>query len=259
MSAKRIVLTLLDHDEALGQSLYKTATGYGLAASGHFWVDDVDKAAFAGPMGEVAAPETTLWLIAGKRESFGRESVRRGLSLAALGVLARRGGGFPICVLGVDGPLDPAGLPAPFAGAAVLELSAALGPKLVAKANVPVPKIEPGYRLDVHSLPGIGLFFEVGPGKDGAWAGAVFGVEGGEIDVHGVGPAGVVPERCVVEYPMKGLKFGLGGSEFVAWGVKNALDASTSYFVRVKGAPKALAFGPFPDAEDAELHRLVLA
>ena len=82
----------------------------------------------------------------------------------------------------------------------------------------------------------------------------MFGVHGGEIDFHGVGPANGVPERAVLEYAQKGLKVQLGDDEFIAWAVQNRLDPGTSYYVRVQGTPDKLLFGPYAQTEEAEVH-----
>ena len=52
---------------------------------------------------------------------------------------------------------------------------------------------------------------------------------------------------------MKGVKFAMGQSEFNAWAVQNALDDKTSYYLRVKGYPKAVAFGSLPEGDEAEM------
>ena len=102
-------------------------------------------------------------------------------------------------------------------------------------------------------MPQIGQWFEVGP-MDAAWTGAMFGVCGAEIDAHGVGPAGKLPQKAVLEYPMKGLKLALGEKEYTSWAVQNALDAASSYFVRVQGAPDSIVLGPLSQGEDAEVY-----
>jgi hypothetical protein len=170
-------------------------------------------------------------------------------------VFAEKGQGFPLIfapIADVPADFDP---PTLLKGAEVIPLSSAsLGVKAVSFANTPMKKIETDYHLNVHGLPGIGLWLEAGPGASFEWQGAMFGVHGGEIDFHGVGPANGVPERAVLEYAQKGLKVQLGGDEFVAWAVQNRLDPGTSYYVRVQGTPDKLLFGPYAQTEEAEVH-----
>jgi hypothetical protein len=250
---KYVWLSILEKDEAKGKELFESVLRYGLKANGHFWSDDLDKMEWAGPLPELAKPEIAAWLIRGSAASLADEKVRYGLSLLAVAVHAVRGYGFPVLILQDGAPLDPASLPTPLRGAEVVPSPALLGAKLVAKASAPQPKIAPEYRLDIHALPGLGQWFEVGPAAGRAWDGVMFGVAGGEIDAHGVGPKGKLPEKSTLEYPMKGLKFTLGETEFTGNAVRNALDENTSYFLRVRGVPSALAFGSFSQGDDAEV------
>ncbi|WP_243358664.1 hypothetical protein [Fundidesulfovibrio terrae] len=251
---KSIWATILEKDEAKGKALFEAIHRYGLGVNGHFWVDDLDKMQWAGAFSEISKPETAAWVIRGAQASFADETKRYGLSMLAAMVQALKGHGFPILIIGDAGAVDPATLPTPLKGAVALADDASLMPKLVAKANTPVPAVATQYHLDIHPLPGLGQWFEVGPAKGHAWAGAIFGTEGAEVDAHGVGPRGTVPERAVLEYPMKGVKFSMGESAFDAWAVKNSLDEGNSYYLRVKGYPKAVAFGSLPEGDEAELY-----
>jgi hypothetical protein len=49
----------------------------------------------------------------------------------------------------------------------------------------------------------------------------MFGVCGGEINAHGVGPAARLPERCVLEYD-EGLKLQMGAANIRAGRSKTA-------------------------------------
>jgi hypothetical protein len=129
-----------------------------------------------------------------------------------------------------------------------------LGAKIAARSGMPVKGVETPYHLYVHGLPGIGLWFEVGPAGAVDWSGAFFGVHDAEIDFHGVGSAGSIPERAVLEYPVKGIKMMLEEKEITAWGIQNRLDASSSYYVRVQGEPDTILFGPYPDGDELDAH-----
>jgi hypothetical protein len=250
---KSIWVTILEKDEAKGKALFEAIHRYGLGVNGHFWVDDLEKMQWAGAFSEISKPDTALWLIKGTLKSLQDETTRYGLAMLAVMVQTMKGHGFPIVLIPEDRPLDPATLPTPLKGAIVAADDATLMAKLVAKANTPVPKVATEYHLDIHPLPGLGQWFEVGPAAGHQWAGAIFGTDGAEVDAHGAGPRGTVPEKAVLEYPMKGVKFTMGQSEFNAWAVKNALDDKTSYYLRVKGYPKALAFGSLPEGDEAEM------
>ena len=256
---RKVWITALTHDEAPTHTLMRTVATYGLGVDGHFWADDLKNMAWASASEPLESKETVLWVITGPGESFRSESIRYGLAMLALLVQCRRGLGFPVAIVPSDGEVAAAQLPTPLRSAEVLPLSnPALGPKLVALASTPVKAPETGYRLGVFAVTGIGTWIEVGPPRGHAWNGALVGVDTGEINAHGVGPAGRLPERAVVEYPMKGLKLQLGGRDFHAWAVKNALADGDSYYVRLTDCPSTILFGAFPEGDDADLFTLQL-
>ena len=257
---KKIWITALEKDEQKVQQLMAALKRYGLGADGHFWVDDLARMAWDGALGELSAKDTALWVVLGQAEHYKTPSLCQGLSMLALTVQHRRGVGFPILLLSTKGDIDAATLPTPFKGSDILSFApAALGPKIVALANKPVPAIPPGYRLNIHPIHGIGLWLEVGPPAGGLdWPGAMFGVHGAEIDFHGVGPADGIPERAVLEYALKGMKIQLGQDEFTAWAVQNRLTGDSSYYVRIQGTPEKIIFGPFATEDQAEVHVITL-
>ena len=179
--------------------------------------------------------------------------MRYGLSLLAVSVQAVRGHGFPIILLH-DGPAPSIeSLPTPLQGAEVLAFdNPALGAKIVAKANIPAREVFADYRRDIHAMPKLGVWFEVGP-VDAAWKGVLLGVCDGEIDAHGVGPRGTRPEKALLEYPLQGMKLNIGEKDYTAWAVHNQLDADSSYFVRIQGDPASLLFGPLAEGDEAEV------
>ncbi|MFW5488963.1 MAG: hypothetical protein ACNI3A_11215 [Desulfovibrio sp.] len=255
---KSVWVTALDKDEALAKEQMDTLSKYGLAVSGHFWIDDLKKAAWLGPVETLMAPETALWVISGKPETFADPTVRIGLSLLSLKIQAAKGHGFNIMVRPTGGVLEQE-LPTPLAGATILKESDNLGVKAAAAVNIPAKPLWGEYRLSIIAMPSVGQWFEIGP-REGEWAGALFGISGkAEIDAHGVGDAGAPPERCVLNYPMQNAKLELDGTEYTAWAVKNPLDAGSSYYVRVKGAPEALVFGEMGEGDMPELYTIKLA
>ncbi|MEW5725125.1 MAG: hypothetical protein AB1896_18575, partial [Thermodesulfobacteriota bacterium] len=228
----------------------------GLGVAGHFWNDRLEEMAWSAAREDLVRQETALWIILGSAEAFGGAETRYGLSLLAAGVHTQKGYGFPILLAVTQGEVAPETLPTQLAGADVLPADPAkLGPKIAAKANMPVKKIETEYRLDVFGVQGLGQWFEVGPAKGHAWKGVMFGVAGGgEIIAQGVGPRQKLPERSVLEYPMKGLKLQLGETEYTAWAVQNQLDDQTSYYLKVNEYPASILFGPMTETEDAEVY-----
>ena len=252
---KKVWITALVKDEERIAKLMAAMKQYGLAADGHFWVDDLKHMSWQAPAEELLKADVALWIIAGAPQDLKTPSVAFGLSLLAMKVFAVKGQAFPLIFAPageVPADFDP---PTLLKGAEVIPLSnPSLGVKAVSLANTPLKKIEKEYQLDVHGLPGIGLWFEAGPSSALAWQGAMFGVHGAEIDFHGVGPAHGVPERAILEYPQQGLKLQLGDDEFTAWAVQNFLEGNTSYYVRVQGMPDRLLFGPYASSEEAEVH-----
>jgi hypothetical protein len=256
---KKVWITALDKDPAAVQKLMTTMKTYGLDAGGHFWVDDLKRMAWNSAMEEMQGRDTALWIITGSWERFNEPSIRKGLSLLSLSLQSLKGHGFPVFILPTSGELTADSLPLPLRGADVIPAATAtLGPKIVAAANMPVKPVDVPYHLYLHALEGIGLWFEVGPAKGMQWGGALFGVCGAEIDVHGIGPAKSIPERCVLEYPVKGMKVRVGEDEFTAWAVQNRLDDGSSYYVRIQGAPDRILFGPYAETDEAEMSILTL-
>jgi hypothetical protein len=257
--SKTVYISVLEKEEEKGRQIFQAVTNYGLQAAGHFWSDNLAEMDWAGPIPEMSADEVGVWVVIGSVKTFQAESIRIGLSLLALAVQAKKGLKFPIILCPDDGDLDKESLPTPLSDADVITSAAALGPKLAAKANIPVPPVDLEYHLDLHPIPKLGLWYEIGPGPGRSWKGAMLGVDAGEINAHGVGPRGQVPERSVLNYAMQGVKLNLGETEFTAWAVQNELDDGTSYYCRIHENPTSLLFGPAPEEEEVELYTLKLA
>lgn len=255
---KSVWISSLARDPEKVQKILAMLKNYALDGNGHFWEDDLGKMAWSGPREEIIKEDTALWLILSNDKDLASPSVRYGLSMLTLSVQAVRGYGFPV-VLVHDGQMPAADtLPTPFQKAEILAAdNPALGAKIVAVANTPHKKVTTEYRLDIYAMPQLGQWFEVGP-VDADWSGAMFGVCGAEIDAHGVGPSGQLPQKAVLEYPMQGLKMTLGDKEHIAWAVKNRLNSDSSYFLRVKDEPESVLFGPFSEGDDAEVYVLHL-
>jgi hypothetical protein len=250
---KTVWITALTKDQERVQGLAKQLQTYGLAASGHFWEDNLKERAWLGPREQIKQHD--LWLLLSTGDDLATESVRLGLSLTALDVQRDKGHGHPL-VLVHEGPAPAVeALPTPLRGAELLAAGdPTLGAKITALVHKPAKKVDPGYRLAIHALPH-GLCFEVGSTGE-AWQGGLFGVQDSEpsaaIGSQAVGPRGTLPERSTLEYPVKDIKLELREAPFSAWALRNTIDPESSYFVLVQGDPRAIVFGPFPDADQAD-------
>ncbi len=252
---KTIWMTSLVSSEDTVKNLFSQLKTYGLEIKGHFWEDNPEKMAWMGARDEMIKPEVSLWLILTSNEKLFSSSIRYGLSLLAITVQAKKGISFPIVMMLTDGEIPSSeALPTPLKGSEFLsQTDPGMAAKLVARIHTPVKEIASEYRLDVYGNPQIGQWFEIGP-QNTNWPGAMFGVAGGEITFHGVGYKGSLPSQSVLNYPLKGIKLTLGEKEYIAWAVQNELDALTSYFVRVKGNPESIIFGPYSTQEEADVY-----
>jgi hypothetical protein len=256
---KKLWLSSLVSSEDVVKKLMGQLKTYGLDANGHFWEDNLEKVAWMKPREELMDTQVVLWAILGSEKDFRNPAFRYGLSLLALTVQAQRGLNFPMVLLQTEGePIPPDLLTTPLKGADVLSASSAvLGAKLVAKAHATPKQISPEYHIDIYGNEHIGQWFEIRP-LHSAWPGAMFGVDGGEIAFHAVGPGGKLPSKSVLNYPMEGLKLNLGEKEYTAWAAQNELNPETSYFVKVDGFPESIVFGPYSTEEAADVYVIEL-
>lgn len=255
---KKLFVVTLSEDPALNDAIGQTASKYGIETYGLTWREEPGKPIWGDVAGLAAKNACSGLLLAGDAQTWNADTAKRShISLAVLKAANLMGGAFTPFIM-----MDPLPdlLPTPLAGAVPVE-QAKLGPRLAAKLGMGKPA-SPEYFFDVHPLPaGDGLVAELGPAQGGAaWHGALLALTGGgSISHHTVGARGIVPEKGVVEYPMKGLKLEAGGKEFTGWAVANALDADSSYYVRITGEASAFAFGPLPEGDAANLNILTLS
>ena len=252
---KRVLVSLLEDNEGLARALCQELAKAGLAPQAHFWDAAPENMAWSMPARELAA--CGAWIIAGS--DFENKNVRKSLALAALAVQAESGNGFPILLSPAGAVPDISTLPDPLRGADVVK--SGLGAKAAVQANT-FKKLTPEYRLKPHAPTGLGLWFEVGPASH-PWAGAFFAGGASDTDkavptVHGVGIAGTIPARCTLRYPVEGVRLDIRDIPCEGWGVKNELTPADSYYVRMGAIPDVIAFGPFPEADDAELFTVSL-
>lgn len=255
---KSVWISILDRDEGLGRLIFEELARYGLDPMGHFWEDNLAQFAWAGAIPDLTQGRCGAWIIAGQTARFAEPATRQGLALLALAAQSVHGNDFPILLSPSGGKLAADSLPTPLRSAEIVP--SGLGTKALVRASAKRSEWRPDYRLAVHPLPGLGLWFEVGPAHD-PWQGAFFGCSGAAgtaPDAHGCGLAETIPSKSTLNYPVQNMKIALGTQEFLAWGVKNPLSPAESYFVRVTGTPEALIFGPFPDADDPEVFSIAL-
>ncbi len=232
---------------------------YGLEVKGHFWKDDLQKMAWLAARESIIDSKNCMWVILGSDEELLAPDTLYGLSLLAITVQAQQGLSFPILILQTEGELVTSEqMSTPLQGADVMLLSdAGLGAKLVAKVHTPPKPVSSEYQLDIIGGEHIGQWFEVRPVKS-SWPGVMFGVADAEIAFHAVGPAGSLPSKTVLNYPMQGLKLEMGEKEYTAWAAQNELDDETSYFVKVDGFPESILFGSYSTEEATDVFVLRL-
>ncbi|MDO5538433.1 MAG: hypothetical protein Q4F72_13020 [Desulfovibrionaceae bacterium] len=251
-----VLLTLLERDEALARQLGNEISRLGADCQGHFWNDRPDAQVLSQLFKELCKPDLGAWVVAGGAASFTKET----LSAMSLAMLAARHSRAQLGLSDLPLLISPSGseapsLPTPLEGAQIVVRG--LGAKTVAALHTARALPELPYRLNVMALHGLGLWVEVGPSGE-PWEGALLGTRGCSPDTHGVGQAGIIPQRCTLRYPVSGMKLNAESGEFTAWGTGNKLTVAESYFARLDGLPEALIFGPFPGEDDPELYVLDL-
>ena len=251
---KTIWVTSVGASQDPVKQLMSQVKTYGLEVQGHFWKDDVKKMAWMAARDSLIDQKISMWGILGSDDELRAPDTLYGLSLLAITVQARRGLHFPVMILQTRKDLiSSEQLSTPLKGAdAMLASDSGLGAKLVARIHKPPKPISSEYHLDIYGNEQIGQWFEVRP-ADSSWPGAMFGVAGADITFHAVGPAGSLPSKTVLNYPMQGLKLEMGDKEYTAWAAQNKLDAKTSYFVKVEGYPEAIVFGPYSTEQEADV------
>jgi len=251
---KAIWVTSLGAPQDPVRQLMSQMKTYGLEVQGHFWKNDLKKMSWMAARESLVDAKVSMWGILGSDEELRAPDTLYGLSLLAITVQARRGLHFPVMILQTRGELiSSEQLSTPLKGTDVMWASdSGIGAKLVARIHKPPKPISPEYHLDIYGNEQVGQWFEVRPALV-SWAGVMFGVAGAEITFHAVGPAGSLPRKTVLNYPMQGLKLEMGGKEYLAWATQNELNAETSYFVKVEGYPEAIVFGPYSTEREADV------
>lgn len=239
--------------------LMTTLKTYGLDVQGHFWKNDLKNMAWMAAVENLADARIPLWTILTSADELRNPDIRYGLSLAAISIQAKKGSNFPIIILQTGAePIEASHLPGPLKQADILpESGGGFGAKLVAKAHSSPKPTFGEYCMDIHGNPQIGQWFEVRP-VSASWPGIMFGVNGAEIHFQAAGPAGRLPDKSTLNYPVQGLKINLGDTSYTAWAAQNELTAETAYFVKVEGFPQSILFGPYSEENSTEVYVLAL-
>ncbi|MEZ4579159.1 MAG: hypothetical protein R2875_14485 [Desulfobacterales bacterium] len=256
---KPIWLTSLDAAQDPVKQLMSALKPYGLDIQGHFWKDDLKNMAWMAAVEHLVDSNIPVWVILASAADLKKPDILYGLSMAAISVQAKKGIHFPLVILQAGPePISEIQLPTPLKQADILPASGAgLGAKLVAKAHTSPKPAFHEYFVDIHGNPQIGLWFEVRP-VSGSWPGIMFGVNDAEITFQAAGPAGRLPDKSVLNYPVQGMKINLGDTPYTAWATRNELNDATSYFVKVEGFPRSLLFGPYSEENLADAYVLHL-
>ncbi len=249
----RVYLLMLKKDEGEAKAIFSELTKMGLAVDGHFFKDDIQNMGWAAFKRELEGNEYQAWIIFGGKEEWNKTSIRQGISLLYLG----KGEGIKTIVLvPKGGGVSEKDLPFLLKGVDLVEMSPGFGAKIVAKVHIPSKEGIPPYSIIPYGVPGMGLWLEIGPRND-VWKGVLVGVKGAEIRHFGVGEKGSLPEKSVLEYPIRDMKLEIKGEEYVAWAVKNELSPKSAAYVNLSQIPEAIVFGPW-DEESLEFFNLSL-
>ena len=257
--AKQVWLTLVSQDAAYDPVPLLNAMGsVGIEARGGRFDYGASPLQWSELMNTLAQqPDVDAWILAIDAASAERPEIRYALSLTAAHLAAVRGPGFHMGLLSLDASDAPTELPfllsrlTPYAIANV-----SWAASLVARLFSPTAAPGDDWRLNVHADTYVGQWFEVGPVSQ--WHGALFGVSQTGCDhqvpaiTHvAVGPRGALPQRAVLEYPVKDMKLQVGDDAYTAWAVSNELAADQSFYVKVEGLPRSIVFAGSPGEDQA--------
>lgn len=262
MARKRVQLTWLPAplDESRIRDLLAVLGKAGLAVEAAPWNPDLAKVGWAETAEPIAADPPDLWLVVGTAADLADPDLRLGLSLARITIRSKGARPVPMAVASLDTAIAADGLPPLLRDAQLLAPPLATwGARTVALTHTKArPTVADDFRLSLIAHSALGLWFEIGPATPAQWQGAIFGIDAGDITHQGVGPSGVLPERCTLEYPSQGIQVEVDGRPFTCWAIQNVLDGTTSHFIRVLGKPTRILFGELPAGDAADLAVLQL-
>jgi hypothetical protein len=239
--------------DAAAQLAAAQLRAYGLNLKGQKWPVG-EKQAWLASAQEAAGAGAGLILIVASPEDYQKPALRRELTLFRLFLQT-------LVKSSVDGLViltDPAKaqtvqteLPGtPLLGDFEIVQGSGWQAKAVARLHAPRKPKWP-VRFGLFAQERLGVWLEVKPQPSETTLGCLVGVSGNEsnISFHAVGQAGLLPEKSVNEYEMKGIEFDSAGHQFKAWALQNTLTPTQAYYVRLEGEPDMLAIGTMPNGE----------
>jgi len=253
MSRQPFVLMLSEDPVKFGTIKSQLASS-GLNFKWSLFDDDLEKNAWNLSIDEIKTTDTGVLIICGSKDDFLKKSVLKGLSFLALSVQYLKGEKFPIILIS-DFELDKLNLPFALKNSFFVSINSTLiGAKTAAKANIPVKKGERDFRLNILTFNGYsGAWIEAGPLSHN-WNGVIAGgLKPGRIDALGVGQRDKIPEKSVLEYPVRGIELEIKGKNYYAWGAKNTISDKDSAFFRIDNSSDSIIFGAFNDGENIEV------
>jgi hypothetical protein len=230
---------------------------YGLSIKGQKWPVG-EKQAWLASAQEAAAEGARLILIVVSPEDYQKPDLRRELALFRLFLQTLIRSPVDGLVILTD-PTKASEMKTELPGTALLgdfEIVQATGwqAKAVARLHSPRKSKWP-VRFGLFAQERIGVWLEVKPLPLETTTGCLVGVSGHEsnISFHAAGQAGLLPDKSVNEYEIKGLQFESAGHTFTAWALQNTFTPKESYYVRLEGEPDLLAVGLLPGGEVSDV------
>lgn len=245
--SNKVWITLLSKDPEKANIINSHLSKYGLSFDGSLFLDDLEKMSWSYTLDQLKNKGTGLWIICGTSKELTKSSVLKGLSFAALGAKYTKGEKFPIIIV-TDKGMDTKELPLPLKNSIILDFeNPSIGVKATAKANSPVKREHNNFRLNILPMEGSGLWIEAGP-LTNEWKGIFAGVlKPSSVDAMGVGKKEKIPDKSILEYPIRGIELEIGGKEFHAWAAKNIIKKDASFFFRISRDAGSVIIGDFED------------
>ncbi|MDY0361144.1 MAG: hypothetical protein RBR08_06815 [Desulforegulaceae bacterium] len=252
MSRQPYVL-MLSNDAQKTALIKSQLDANGLNFKGSLFKDDLEKNAWNFSLDEIKNPETGVLIICGSKTDFFKKSILKGLSLLILSVQYLKGEKFPIIVVS-DFETEKQNLPFALKNVFFVSITSPLiGAKAAAKANISVKKGERNFRLNILTFQNNYIWIEAGP-LIKKWNGIITGVlKPSKIDALGIGEKDKIPEKSVLEYPLRGIELEINKREFYAWAAKNQISDNESAFFRIDKNSDSFIFGSFNDGKDIEV------
>ncbi|WP_456325529.1 hypothetical protein [Desulfonauticus submarinus] len=241
MSSK-VYFTMLNKDEDKAKEIFLTLKNYGLDVEGHFWKDDLQNMSWASSKNDLTSGKYKAWIICGNESDFKVKSTLQGLTL----LLLAKKEDLNVIVLIKSSDVDKFKKELPFIWQNInfVSLDFSFATKVVAKIHLPFKKLSLPYEIKPYAVPGLGLWLEINPANE-EWDGVLIGARNAKIKHMGIGQPGKLPEKSILEYPVRDLKLEVDEKEFVCWAVQNKIDKNNVAFINFDGVPEELVLGPW--------------